>query len=92
MKHLDGMETARRIRQLDGEVLIIFITNTAQYAINGYSVGATDYMLKPVPVSYTHLDVYKRQSLSSSLLFWTFTASVFMTVCAIKIERWIKYD
>ena len=49
MKHLDGMETARRIRQLDGEVLIIFITNTAQYAINGYSVGATDYMLKPVP-------------------------------------------
>lgn len=31
MKHLDGMETARRIRQLDGEVLIIFITNTAQY-------------------------------------------------------------
>lgn len=30
-------------------MLIIFITNTAQYAINGYSVGATDYMLKPVP-------------------------------------------
>ena len=23
--------------------------NTAQYAINGYSVGATNYMLKPVP-------------------------------------------
>lgn len=49
MKHLDGMETARRVRTMDDAVLIIFITNTAQYAINGYSVGALDYVLKPVP-------------------------------------------
>ena len=49
MKHLDGMETARRVRQMDEAVLIIFITNTAQYAINGYAVGAFDYVLKPVP-------------------------------------------
>ena len=41
MKHLDGMTTAERIR--------IFITNMAQYAIRGYSVGALDYVLKPVP-------------------------------------------
>lgn len=49
MKHLDGMETARRIRERDGGVLIVFITNMAQYAIRGYAVGALDYMLKPVP-------------------------------------------
>ena len=49
MKHLDGMETARRVRLVDEAVLIVFITNTAQYAINGYSVGALDYVLKPVP-------------------------------------------
>ena len=49
MKHLDGMETARRIRALDSDVLLIFITNMAQYAIKGYSVGALDYVLKPVP-------------------------------------------
>ena len=49
MKHLDGMETAQRIRALDHEVTIIFITNMAQYAINGYAVGALDYVLKPVP-------------------------------------------
>ena len=49
MKHLDGMETARRIRERDGGVLIVFITNMAQYAIKGYSVGALDYVLKPVP-------------------------------------------
>ena len=49
MKHLDGMETAQRIRALDSDVMIVFITNMAQYAIRGYSVGALDYVLKPVP-------------------------------------------
>ena len=49
MKHLDGMETAQRIRALDSDVMIVFITNMAQYAIKGYAVGALDYVLKPVP-------------------------------------------
>ena len=49
MPHLDGMETARRIRALDSDVLLNFITNLAQYAIKGYAVGALDYVLKPVP-------------------------------------------
>ena len=43
MKHLDGMETARRIRELDPDVMLVFITNMAQYAIKGYAVGALDY-------------------------------------------------
>ena len=50
MQHLDGMETARRIRELDSDVLLIFITNMAQYAIKRYAVGALDYVLKSVPV------------------------------------------
>ena len=50
MLHLDGMGTARRIRELDSDVLLIFITNMAQYAMKGYAVGALDYILKPVPV------------------------------------------
>ena len=36
-------------RERDGGVLIVFITNMAQYAIRGYAVGALDYVLKPVP-------------------------------------------
>ena len=34
---------------MDVGVILIFITNMAQYAIRGYSVGALDYVLKPVP-------------------------------------------
>ena len=43
-----GMEAAKRIRQMDNRVMIIFVTMLTQYAIEGYSVGAFDYVLKPV--------------------------------------------
>ena len=48
MRFLDGMATAELIRRTDPEVILIFITNMAQYAIRGYEVDALDYMLKPV--------------------------------------------
>ena len=48
MKHLDGMATARRIRQQDRNVIIIFITNLAQFALQGYEVEALSYVLKPI--------------------------------------------
>ncbi len=48
MKFMDGMSAAEEIRKVDSEVIIIFITNTPQYAIHGYEVGALDYILKPV--------------------------------------------
>ena len=46
---MDGMEIAKQIRCSDPDVIILFVTNMAQYAIRGYSVGALDYVLKPVP-------------------------------------------
>lgn len=48
MKHMNGMDTAEKIRQFDSEVVIIFITSLAQYAIAGYKVNALDFILKPV--------------------------------------------
>ena len=48
MKFMDGMSAAEEIRKVDTEVVIIFITNMAQYAICGYAVDALDYVLKPV--------------------------------------------
>lgn len=48
LPHLDGMKTARRIREKDSEVVIIFITNMANYAIHGYEVNALDFVVKPV--------------------------------------------
>lgn len=48
MEEMSGMETAREIRKIDQDVVLVFITNMAQYAINGYEVGALDYVLKPL--------------------------------------------
>lgn len=48
MEFVDGMTAAGRIREVDEDVLIIFITNMPQYAIKGYQVGALDYILKPL--------------------------------------------
>ena len=48
MRFMNGMQAAREIRKKDEEVIIIFVTNTAQYAISGYEVNALDYVLKPI--------------------------------------------
>jgi DNA-binding LytR/AlgR family response regulator len=48
MRFMDGMTAAEEIRKVDSEVVIIFITNMAQYAIKGYAVDALDYVLKPI--------------------------------------------
>lgn len=48
MQFMDGMTAAEKIRQMDQEVIIMFITNMVQYALKGYEVDALDYIVKPV--------------------------------------------
>ncbi len=48
LPQVNGMDAAAAIRRQDSEVVLMFITNMAQYAINGYEVGALDFVLKPV--------------------------------------------
>lgn len=48
MSLMNGMEAAEQIRKRDEQVIIIFITNMAQYALKGYKVNALDYVLKPI--------------------------------------------
>ena len=48
---MNGMEIAEYIRTKDDDVVLMFITNMAQYAVGGYSVGALDFVLKPINYS-----------------------------------------
>ena len=48
MPVMDGIEASTKIREIDSECIIIFISNYTQYAIKGYAVNALDYLTKPL--------------------------------------------
>ena len=48
MPQMDGFETARYIRKLDEDVILIFVTNLAQLALKAFEVNAYDFIVKPV--------------------------------------------
>ena len=48
MPVMNGLETAKKIRELGSEMNIFFVTNYASLAIDGYGVGALDFVVKPV--------------------------------------------
>ncbi len=48
MPGVNGMDAAEQIRQTDADVVLMFITNMATYAIRGYEVGALDFVMKPI--------------------------------------------
>ena len=52
MPELDGLSAAAEIRKNDKDVIIVFITSLAQYALQGYKVQAYDYIVKPFTFSY----------------------------------------
>lgn len=47
MPGISGLETAEKLRELDSKVFLIFLTNMAQFAIDGYKYSAQDYFVKP---------------------------------------------
>lgn len=50
----DGMSAAKRLREKDKSVVLVFVTNFAQYALNGYEVDAADFIVKPI--EYAHFE------------------------------------
>ncbi|GAA0865704.1 LytTR family DNA-binding domain-containing protein [Paraclostridium tenue] len=48
MGQINGMDTARKIREVDNKMEIIFITSLIDYVQDGYEVRAYRYLLKPI--------------------------------------------
>lgn len=48
MDEPDGVETARRLRREGCRAIIIFLTTSLDFAIEGYEVEAAGYILKPL--------------------------------------------
>lgn len=49
-----GMEAARQLREQGYEGALVFVTNIAYYAVQGYEVDALDFIVKPItPFAFT---------------------------------------
>lgn len=82
MPHIDGMQVARRLRAMDSEVSIIFVTNMAKYAINGYEVEALDFIIKPVEYFLFHAKMDKAVRIQDK-----YASSSYMIDCSDKIVK-----
>ena len=54
MKGINGIETAKRIREQDKLVKIIYVTNYTDYTSSAFSVHAFGYIVKPVQEKDIH--------------------------------------
>lgn len=52
MNGLSGISTAKKIRQIDELVVLVFITSSRDHAVDSYQVRASGYLLKP----FTYID------------------------------------
>ncbi len=48
MPNISGIELASEIRKTDQVAKIIFLTSSSEFAVESYSVGAFNYLLKPI--------------------------------------------
>lgn len=64
MKGMNGMEVASKIREHNQDSIIIFVTNSIEFAVQGYSVNALDYVLKPL--NYTRFSILILKALRMS--------------------------
>lgn len=48
MRAMNGVDMARKVRERDREIAIVFTTGIADYMGSGYEVEALHYLLKPI--------------------------------------------
>lgn len=59
MEGTDGMTAAHRLREADKEIVLIFVTTMAKFAVEGYDVNAFNYIVKPISYYEFRLKVDK---------------------------------
>lgn len=75
MPLLNGIDTAKEIREFDSKAKIVFLTSTKEFAFDSYKVEASDYLLKPVDYEEFSRVLYKvtqeLQKVQSSIVIHT---------------------
>ena len=76
MKGLDGINAAKKLRGMDEDVIIIFITAWKEYVFDAFDVAAFHYLLKPVQLkklqeilNRAEREIIKKANVHKSQLF-----------------------
>ncbi|MET4139402.1 response regulator transcription factor [Pedobacter sp. UYP1] len=81
---LDGFDLARKIREIDDQVPIIFVTARVQTAdvLKGFGIGGSDYMKKPYSIEelIVRMEVQLKRLEKNSTSLYTIGAYQFDTV------------
>lgn len=65
---ISGMDVANYVRSVDDCVPILFVTKMAQYAQQGYSVNALDFLLKPI--NYHEFSIKMKKAVNVARTFF----------------------
>ena len=83
MPGISGMEARFKIRENDLTMtLLIFVTNMAHFAIDGYKVNALDFCLKPITYEDLFIPMERPAELHSGIAL-TYTSLIFLAVSAL---------
>lgn len=98
MPELDGIETARRLRQKDQTCSLVFVTTSEQHGVVSYELRASDYLVKPVAQQAMDqaLDwcLREKREYFRSLLVrseWSDVEIPLRDICYIEIQRHNAY-
>ncbi len=76
MEKISGVETAKKLRELDEECVIVFITGAKEYVFEAFDVAALHYLMKPVDneklrevLERAKKEIEKKQGLKSRQIF-----------------------
>lgn len=76
MEKMNGVETAKKLRELDEESVIVFITGAKEYVFEAFDVAALHYLIKPVDdeklqevLERAKKEIEKKQGLKNRQIF-----------------------
>lgn len=94
MPGMNGVELAKRLREGNKLIQIVFITGFSDYIAEGYEVAALHYLLKPVSPQklFSTLDraLEKQETDGRNIVLETTTETVQLLLCEIRYIEVIK--
>lgn len=95
MRKLDGIMTAKKLREYGGREFIVFLTSHTEFAIEGYEVDAVRFLTKPVneaKIVETLKEIDRRMGRKKTMLLHTQKEEVIIEIRDIVYIESVRND